>query len=42
LRARGYADFLPAYNLDGLRHFAVKDERPSLVSYIDNVMALCA
>jgi hypothetical protein len=42
LRTRGYADFLPAYNLDGLRHFAVKDERPSLVSYIDNVMALCA
>ncbi|ELO4849591.1 hypothetical protein QUQ27_004515 [Escherichia coli] len=42
LRARGYADFLPAYNLDGLRHFAVKDERPSLVSYIDDVMALCA
>lgn len=42
LRTRGCADFLPAYNLDGLRHFAVKDERPSLVSYIDNVIALCA
>lgn len=42
LRARGYADLLPAYDLDGLRNFAVKDERPSLVTYIDNVMEVCA
>jgi len=42
LRSRGYADFLPAYNLDDLRRFAVQDDRPSLVGYIDNVLALCA
>ncbi len=40
LRDKGYADFLPAYNLDELRKFAKDDERPSLVKYIDNVMTL--
>lgn len=39
LRIRGYADYLPAYNLDDLRRFALQDDRPSLVRYIDNVMA---
>ncbi len=33
LRIRGYADYLPAYNLDDLRRFALQDDRPSLVRY---------
>lgn len=37
LRGRGYGDYLEAYNLDSLRRFAIDDERPSLVKYIDNV-----
>jgi len=40
LRDKGYADYLPAYNLDELRKFAKDDGRPSLVNYIDKVMTL--
>ena len=37
LKNRGFDEFLKSRNLEDLRRFAIDDERPTLVRYIDNI-----